>query len=68
MGIEPTSEGWEALNKTLKVVELVALSFRATALLETKWKLRAAADCGCLLRTKSLDEDDALQRRRLAQA
>jgi len=27
MGIEPTSEAWEALNKTLKVIELAALSF-----------------------------------------
>jgi hypothetical protein len=26
MGIEPTSEAWEALNKTLKAIELAALS------------------------------------------
>jgi hypothetical protein len=45
MGIEPTSEAWEALNKTLKAIELGALSFRATAQLETKWKLKAATDC-----------------------
>jgi hypothetical protein len=27
MGIEPTSEAWEALNKTLKAIDLAALSF-----------------------------------------
>jgi hypothetical protein len=27
MGIEPTSEAWEALNKTLKTIELAALNF-----------------------------------------
>ena len=27
MGIEPTSEAWEALYKTLKVIDLAALSF-----------------------------------------
>jgi hypothetical protein len=26
MGIEPTSEAWEALNKTLKAIDLAALS------------------------------------------
>jgi len=29
MGIEPTSEAWEALNKTLKAIELAALRFLA---------------------------------------
>jgi hypothetical protein len=36
MGIEPTSEAWEALNKTLKAIELVALSFPSDDL---NWKL-----------------------------
>jgi hypothetical protein len=27
MGIEPTSEAWEALNKPLKTIDLAALSF-----------------------------------------
>jgi hypothetical protein len=27
MGIEPTSEAWEVLNKTLKAIDLAALSF-----------------------------------------
>src|ERR1700730_7525804 len=27
MGIEPTSEAWEALDKTLKAIDLAALSF-----------------------------------------
>ena len=27
MGIEPTSEAWEALNKTLKAIDLAALRF-----------------------------------------
>jgi hypothetical protein len=26
MGIEPTSEAWEALDKTLKAIDLAALS------------------------------------------
>jgi|SRR5438876_4599014 len=37
MGIEPTSEAWEALNKTLKTIELAALSFSKDSL---SWKLR----------------------------
>jgi hypothetical protein len=32
MGIEPTSEAWEARNKTLKTIDLAALSFQITAL------------------------------------
>jgi hypothetical protein len=35
MGIEPTSEAWEALNKTLKSIELAALSFLRDGL---NWK------------------------------
>ena len=35
MGIEPTSEAWEALNKTLKVIDLAALSFCSDGL---NWK------------------------------
>jgi hypothetical protein len=35
MGIEPTSEAWEALNKTLKAIELAALSFLRDGL---NWK------------------------------
>jgi len=36
MGIEPTSEAWEALDKTLKGIDLAALSFPSDAL---SWKL-----------------------------
>src|SRR5215472_1723575 len=36
MGIEPTSEAWEALNKTLKAIGLAALSFLRACL---SWKL-----------------------------
>ena len=36
MGIEPTSEAWEALNKNLKTLELAALSFLRDDL---SWKL-----------------------------
>ena len=36
MGIEPTSEAWEALNKTLKAIDLAALSFPSDGL---NWKL-----------------------------
>jgi hypothetical protein len=36
MGIEPTSEAWEALNKTLKAIDLAALSFPSDDL---NWKL-----------------------------
>jgi hypothetical protein len=36
MGIEPTSEAWEALNKILKAIELAALSFLRDGL---NWKL-----------------------------
>jgi hypothetical protein len=32
MGIEPTSEAWEALNKTLKAIDLAALSFPSDGL------------------------------------
>jgi hypothetical protein len=35
MGIEPTSEAWEAGNKNLKTLELAALSRFGTAL---NWK------------------------------
>ena len=46
MGIEPTSEAWEALNKTLKAIELAALTFPSDGLkLETRWKLKAVTDC-----------------------
>jgi hypothetical protein len=36
MGIEPTSEAWEALSKTLKAIDLAALSFSRDSL---NWKL-----------------------------
>jgi hypothetical protein len=36
MGIEPTSEAWEALNKTLKAIDLAALSVSTDGL---NWKL-----------------------------
>jgi len=36
MGIEPTSEAWEAFNKTLKAIDLAALSFREEG---SNWKL-----------------------------
>src|SRR5712671_6114122 len=36
MGIEPTSEAWEALNKTLKAIDLAALSFPSDG---PNWKL-----------------------------
>jgi hypothetical protein len=46
MGIEPTSEAWGALNKTLKAIELAALTFPSDGLkLETRRKLKAATDC-----------------------
>ena len=35
MGIEPTSEAWEALNKTRRAIELAALSFLSDGL---NWK------------------------------
>jgi hypothetical protein len=35
MGIEPTSEAWEALNKNLKAIDLAALSFPKDSL---SWK------------------------------
>jgi hypothetical protein len=35
MGIEPTSEAWEALGKTLKAIDLAALSFPGDSL---NWK------------------------------
>ena len=36
MGIEPTSEAWEASNKTLKAIDLAALSFPTDG---RSWKL-----------------------------
>jgi len=36
MGIEPTSEAWEALNKTLKAIDLAALSCFGKGL---SWKI-----------------------------
>jgi hypothetical protein len=36
MGIEPTSEAWEALYKTLKAIDLAALSSSGDGL---NWKL-----------------------------
>jgi len=36
MGIEPTSEAWEALYKTLKAIDLAALSSPNQSL---SWKL-----------------------------
>jgi hypothetical protein len=36
MGIESTSEAWKALDKTLKAIDLAALSFRSDDL---NWKL-----------------------------
>ena len=41
MGIEPTSEAWEALNKTLKAIDLAAFSFSKDDL---SWKLDG--NCG----------------------
>jgi len=35
MGIEPTSEAWEALYKTLKAIDLAVLSFQGDSL---NWK------------------------------
>jgi hypothetical protein len=35
MRIEPTSEAWAALNKTMKAIDLAALSFRGDSL---NWK------------------------------
>jgi hypothetical protein len=35
-GIEPVSEAWEALNKTLRAIDLAALSFPSDSL---NWKL-----------------------------
>ena len=46
MGSEPTSEALEALDKTLKAIELAALSFsERQPQLETRWKLKAVTDC-----------------------
>ena len=36
MGIEPTSEAWEAVNKTLKAIDLAALSVSKEG---SNWKL-----------------------------
>jgi len=36
MGIAPTSDAWEALDKTLKAIDLAALSFPSDDL---NWKL-----------------------------
>jgi hypothetical protein len=36
MGIEPTSEAWEALDKTLEAIDLAALSFPTDG---PNWKL-----------------------------
>jgi hypothetical protein len=36
IGMEPTSEAWEALNKTLKAIDLAALNFPSGGL---NWKL-----------------------------
>jgi hypothetical protein len=36
MGIEPVSKAWEALNKTLKAIDLAALSVRNEG---SNWKL-----------------------------
>ena len=41
MGIEPTSEAWEALNKTLKAIDLAAFSFSQDDL---SWKLDGNCD------------------------
>jgi hypothetical protein len=57
MGIEPTSEAWEALDKTLKAIDLAALSFPSDSLswnLNGNWvPLRiAAASCELRLSTR----------------
>jgi hypothetical protein len=45
MGIEPTSEAWEAaLDKTLKTIDLAALSFPHDGL---SWKLDGNEIDGC---------------------
>ena len=41
MGIEPTSEAWEALNKTLTAIDLAARGIEGTA--ETKTARPVAA-------------------------
>ena len=46
MGIEPTSEAWEALYKTLKAIDLAAFSFFETGFrLEIRWKLKPWLEC-----------------------
>jgi hypothetical protein len=45
-GIEPVCKAWEALNKTLKAIDLAALSFPSDGL---NWKLvKAITDCDSL--------------------
>lgn len=44
MGIEPTSEAWEALDKILKAIDLAALSFLGHGL---SWKLDGNEIDGC---------------------
>jgi hypothetical protein len=47
MGIEPTSEAWEALDKTLKAIDLAALSF-------------PSASIGNLVETETPDKSNGL--------
>jgi hypothetical protein len=60
MGIEPTSEAWEALNKTLKAIDLAALSFPSDGL---SWKMNGKrnppAQRACLGRTQ-LDSNSSI--------
>jgi hypothetical protein len=61
MGIEPTSEAWEALNKTLKAIDLAALRFPNDGL---NWKLvgnrKQFTDCDGLVVPIARDEDDVV--------
>jgi len=43
MGIEPTSEAWEALNKTLKAIELAALNCSQEALIGKQMEMNFEA-------------------------
>jgi|HubBroStandDraft_5_1064220.scaffolds.fasta_scaffold493780_1 hypothetical protein len=55
MGIEPTSEAWEVLDKSLKAIDLAALSFPS----ETGWKLKTITDCGSLVSAFTRSIEDA---------
>jgi hypothetical protein len=47
MGIEPTSEAWEACNKTLKALELAAVSIWEESFnRKLNGNRKGVADCG----------------------